>query len=133
MKEGRLLKTDSAEYHLADWCGNNKSGFSPLGDMVIVLPDVVAPKTRGGVMLTEDKIWEQQESAITGTVVELGESSFIKTTEGAPWTGRKPKPGDRVYFQKYAGQIIPGKDGRRYRAMSQACIGAVEKTEESYT
>ena len=42
-----------------------------------------------------------------------------------PWTGEKPKPGARVFIEKYAGRQVTGRDGRVYRLMDYLAVGAV--------
>ena len=42
------------------------------------------------------------------------------------WEGLKPSPGDRIYMQRYSGQLVLGRDGKIYRLCEQNCIGAIE-------
>ena len=37
------------------------------------------------------------------------------------------KPGDRVFVERYGGQLAPGYDGKIYRVMDQSAIGAIHK------
>ena len=37
----------------------------------------------------------------------------------------RPKPGDAVYFAKYAGILVKGRDGREYRMAHDKDVSAV--------
>ena len=50
--------------------------------------------------------------------------AFLLNEDMSPWTGERPKPGDRVYIEKYAGKLVKGRDGRTYRIMDYGSIGA---------
>jgi chaperonin GroES len=59
-------------------------------------------------------------AAETGTVVHLGFKAFA----GVP-DDEKPRPGDRVYIERYSGQVALGRDGQLYRILDDRCIGAL--------
>ena len=42
-----------------------------------------------------------------------------------PFAGKKPEPGNRVVFNRYAGRVLRGTDGKMYRLMTDNCIGAI--------
>jgi chaperonin GroES len=62
--------------------------IKPLGDRVLLKPELTPPKTPGGIILPEMAIKKTQE----GLVVAIGEDKEIKL-----------KVGDRVIYDKYAG------------------------------
>lgn len=127
MLQGRVLTGDQREYVLAEWDGANGSGFEPLDDKVLVLMDEHAATTSGGVQLTDTYRERQSLAGETGVVVALGPGAFVWNDEATrSWSGRRPEAGDRVYCERYAGQLMQGADGRAYRLMSQRCIGAVQ-------
>lgn len=126
MLEGRLITGDQREFVLAAWDGANRSGYDPLDDKVLVLMDEHAEVTSGGIALPQPVVDRQSAAGETGIVVALGPAAFVWNDEATRvWKGRKPEPGDRVYVERYAGQLLQGADGRVYRLMSQRCVGAV--------
>lgn len=126
----KLIRTDVAEYVPATWDGENRSGIRPLGEMVLILTDQVKDKTAGGVFLTEDNRNRQEMAAETGVLVAVGDGAFLWTHDKArAWEGEIPHIGDRVYIQRYAGQVFPGRDGQRYRMMEYTCIGGIAEVQ----
>jgi chaperonin GroES len=69
----------------------------PLGDRLVVEPEKVEEKTKGGIYLPETA---NQEKPVWGKVIAIGEG---KIEDGGK---RKPldvKIGDKILFGKYAG------------------------------
>lgn len=126
MQPKLLFKTSIAEYVPAEWTGKNQSGVAPVGDRVLVKPDQAAGTSSGGVMLPDDLRERHTLAAEAGIVVALGDGAFMWNSDRqTPFHGRKPKPGERVCLEKYAGQLVRGDDGEVYRLMESACIAAV--------
>jgi chaperonin GroES len=129
MQEGRVLKFDQQEFVVSAWDGVNHSGYEPLDDKTLVLTDVHAEMTSGQIALPANYVEKQTMAAEHGTVVAVGPAAFRWNDDGTrAWEGNVPQPGDRVYFERYAGQLLKGEDGKLYRLMSQRCIGAIRKT-----
>jgi co-chaperonin GroES (HSP10) len=127
----KILSIRKAEYINAPYFGKNESGCTPLGDRVLVRPDIAAAKV-GELHIPDDIRDRAQLSGSTGVVIELGEDAFRWNFDRSrPWTGYRPVAGDRIYFDRYAGKEILGKDGQTYRLMDDKCIGGVEKAEET--
>jgi co-chaperonin GroES (HSP10) len=125
--EAKVLKVNYVEYIRAPYMGKNASGYNPIGDHVLVRPDIAAQKTTGGIELTEDQVERHQMSAQTGTVIACGDGAFLWSADRTrPFEGYKPRPGDHVAFARYAGQVITGKDNVHYRLMEDKAIGGVE-------
>lgn len=123
----RLIKTQIAEYVEIVWDGINRSGWEPTNDKVLVLPDQVAQSTSGGVMLAEETRDRHELAAQSGVIVALGTAAFAWDAEHHRWEGDKPKPGDRIAMERYAGQLLRGDDGMTYRLMDYKCIGAMRR------
>lgn len=125
----KLLKTDHAEYVEGKFSGKNESGFVPIGDRVLVMPDAAAQKTSGGIDLPDSVIEKQAFASQTGVVVEMGEGAFKWNADRARvFEGKKPEVGSRVFFDRYAGgDIHRGRDGKMYRIMDDKCIGGFVK------
>lgn len=103
----------------------NESGWLAVDDKVIILPDDIGQRTKGGVDLDERFVERQQLAQTRGTLVAMGPNAFKYSIDGRPWEGQKPSEGDRVYFERYAGLIVRGDDARDYRVMDAKMIGAV--------
>lgn len=123
----RLLTTQHGQYEWATYDGVNRSGLMPLCDKVLVLCDGAAPKTSGGIILTDDSQEKTGLSATTGVIIATGPQAFAYDSHRlVHWEGERPAPGNRVYFQKYAGFEYYGQDGRLYRIMEDRSIAAIE-------
>lgn len=127
----KLLKTNVGSYVPAVWSGENESGYLPMNDNVLVMPDKTASVQRG-IHLPEDVRERQDMAAETGVVVAIGPGAFVFDS-GYDWVGYKPRVGDRIYMERYAGQLVRGKDGASYRLMSSRCIGSVEDPDAKQT
>jgi chaperonin GroES len=124
----RIIKTAFAEYIEAPYMGENKSGYRPIGDFVIIRPDMLAHKTSGGVELTDDAIDRHQLAAITGVVIECGGAAYKWNADRTrPYEGDAPQPGDRVIFEKFAGRPFRGADGNEYRIMDDKCVAGIKR------
>ena len=115
----------NAEFIPAKWDGIDTSGIRVIGKCVLVLVDECAPVTSGGIYLTPDAIEKHSAGCETGTLVATSPGAFLLNEDMTSWAGEKPRPGNRVYIEKYAGKLVRGKDGRTYRLMDYGCIGAI--------
>lgn len=130
MKE-KILRTIHAEYLPSLYHGKNQSGWSPIGDYVLVKPDSIARTSSGGIELPDDLAERMQLAAITGVIIECGDEAFRWNADRTrPFEGYKPQPGDRVIFEKYAGKPILGEDGINYRIMDDKAIGGIKKRKQ---
>jgi co-chaperonin GroES (HSP10) len=82
-----------------------------VGHRVIVKPDLVETKSKGGILLAVDEKREQA-AAQRGTVVGVGEMAWKNTLYGYGLEGWEPwcKVGDRVFFARYAGKSFRDKE-----------------------
>jgi chaperonin GroES len=121
----KLIQTRVAQYAPAEYRGKNESGYHPIGDRVLVITDQCADKTSGGIYIDPVAAERMTMAAETGTIVELGTSAFTRTADRTrAFDGDRPKPGDRVYIERYSGQVALGRDGQLYRILDDRCIGA---------
>lgn len=124
--QSKLLSIRKAEYLQAPWLGKNNSGCKPLGDRVLIQPDIAAAKV-GGIQIPDDIRDRAQLSGSTGVIVEIGDDAFTWNFDRTRrWEGYRPKAGDRIYFDRYAGKEVLGKDGIVYRLMDDKCVGGIE-------
>lgn len=122
--EVKLIKGLHAEFIPATWSGKDTSGIMVVGKTVLVLMDKCSPKTTGGIDLTDDMIEKMSAGTESGVLVACSPGAFLLNEDMTPWTGEKPKAGDRVYIEKYAGKQVKGRDGETYRIMDYGSIGA---------
>lgn len=117
MDSPKLVRTDVAEFVRSEFEGNN-SGYVPIGDRILVKVDEASGTTSGGVHLPDDTTYKLTMAAETGVIVAMGDAAFYWTFDRSrPWYGRKPRVGDHVYLERYAGRVVKGKDGVMYRVM----------------
>ena len=124
----KVLSVRRAEYIPAPFFGKNESGCVPIGDRVLVRPDIAAEQS-GALKLPDAVVERAQLSASSGVIVALGDDAFSWNFDRTrPFAGDKPKAGDRVFFDVYAGKVILGDDGVEYRLIDDKCVGGVRKT-----
>lgn len=92
--------------------------IKPVGYRVLVEPDKVDEKTKGGLFLPQTTQEREQHAAIKGTVVAVGENAWSEDLE--PWA----KVGDRIIFAKYGGFEVE-EDGKTYRLLNDEDVVAV--------
>lgn len=105
----------------------NTSGIIPLEYRVLILPDVVEEKTAGGIYIPEETRQGDQCSMVEGTLISWGGMAF-NLQEEKPWPEMKDsriKPGVRVFYQKYGGELFKGDDEKDYRLMNDRDIIAI--------
>lgn len=122
----RMIKTLYAQYVPTEWDGVNNSGWSAYGDRILVLTDRAPEKTAGGITLPPEVKQDHDEAAITGVLIAVGNDAFVWNSDrNRRLEGERPKPGDRVMFVKYAGELLYGDDGLLYRVMEDRAIGMI--------
>ena len=123
----KVLRVRRAEFIPAPYFGKNESGCKPIGDRVLIRPDI-ASKSSGSLTLPDEVVERAQLASSSGVIIEAGDDAFSWNSDRTrPFTGEKPTSGDRVFFDKYAGKVILGDDGVEYRLMDDCAIGGVRK------
>lgn len=123
--EPQLIYGLNAEYKAAEWSGTDTSGIKPIGPAVIILCDECSELSGGGVALPVEYIDRMNLGSEQGVIVAVSEGAFVIHEDGSRWRDYRPAPGDRVYFEKYAGRLVMGKDRKRYRILDYKSICAV--------
>lgn len=124
----KLFQTARALYTVEPWDGQNLSGLKPISNLVLIRADECAPFTAGGLSLTDEVRENNSLASETGVIVAVGSAAFKFTVGGRPWSDddpEKPKPGDRVWFQRYSGSEHNGYDKKLYRMMNDTVIGGI--------
>jgi len=88
----------------------NKSGITPCGHYILILPDKVETKSAGGIIMAPETIENAKRDATQGFLVAVGPIGWAEFNDGKPWA----KIGDRVAFGRHAGKDMTGEDGERY-------------------
>ena len=99
------------------------SGITPTEFKVLLLPDTVEERTAGGIIKPVERVERDQYAAMEGVIIAASPLAF--TYENWPDGARKPQVGDRVIFAKYAGATVEGRDGVKYRLVTDKDVMAV--------
>lgn len=116
-------KTVIGTYEVAEFDGTDYSGIDVVGDRVVIEPDRAA-KVVNGLYVTDEKQEQITTAAETGVIVGVGDQAFKYNADRTRlWEGdNKPKLGERVIFERYAGMLVIGEDGRFYRVVDDKVI-----------
>jgi co-chaperonin GroES (HSP10) len=101
----------------------NTTGINPTEFKVLIAPKPVEEKSRGGIIFATQTTDREKYATIEGTIVAVSHLAFTYATE-AEWDGKKPGPGQRVIFAKYAGVRHKAKDGQEYLLVNDKDIVA---------
>jgi len=88
----------------------NQSGILPTGGHLLVLPEKVEEKTKGGIYLPETIREKEQQAATVGTLIAIGPTAWKDLDDGVAWA----EVGDKISYSRYAGVSMPGKDDESY-------------------
>jgi len=92
-------------------------GLVPTGYNVLVALDVFEEKTAGGLYLPESHKEREDSASERGRLVDASPMAFT----GGDWVGAAaPAIGAEVLFQRYAGFMFDGRDGKKYRVMADS-------------
>jgi chaperonin GroES len=97
----------------------NNSGVAAIGFRVLVCPDEVEEKTKGGLMLPDEYRSKEAYAQARGVVVSVGANAFDEISDA-------PSAGTRVIFPKFEGTEVIGADGKIYRLIEDRFIIGVE-------
>lgn len=107
-------------------CIINPSGIEPVDVKVLVLPDAVEEKTAGGIIMPEQARDRERMAQTRGTLVACGGGAFEDWNDNA----YRPKPGERVIIDRYAGVRVEGADGENYQLINDTDVLAVLSREK---
>ena len=78
----------------------------PLNWKVLVQPNQVKMKTRGGLHLPTISKDNEEYLTAHGRIASMGDLAFKDRDTGTSWKMNSPKVGNRVTYAKYAGQKV---------------------------
>ena len=97
--------------------------IEPVEYKVLIKPDEFKEQTEGGIYFPDDARDRMQLAQDRGTIVSIGGLAF------SDWKGAKPRVGDKVIYNKYAGTLISlrGKEPHAgdYRLCNDRDIAAI--------
>jgi chaperonin GroES len=104
----------------------NTSGIKPKEYNVLVKPDDVEKKTKGGIILADSTVEKEEFGRMEGVMVAASPLAFSY----AEWpdAGEIPKVGERVLFSRYQATEVQGRDGGKYWLMKDRAIAGVIET-----
>jgi len=90
--------------------------MKPAGWKILIKPIVVEQTTKGGIILQDDTIRNDQRAVVIGEVLAVGVDAYKESNN--PWV----KVGDKVIFAQYSGMTVsdpedlekPEEDRRKY-------------------
>ena len=130
----RFLTTNRGTFKVRRWDGVNRAGLKPLCDNVLILVDEIADITPGGIHTTDQAQETGTLGSATGIIIAVGPQAFAYDMDRlVKWEGERPKPGDRIWFARYAGQEHTGLDDKLYRIMQDRSIAGMEDAEAMAT
>lgn len=88
----------------------NQSGIFPTGGHLLVLPEKVEEKTKGGIIIPETTREKEQQAATVGKLIAVGPTAWKDIDDGSAWA----EVGDKISYGRYAGVTMLGKDGESY-------------------
>jgi chaperonin GroES len=103
----------------------NTSGINPLGYNVLVKPEVVEKKTKGGLYMPDPVVEKEEYARMKGVLVAASPMAFTFGDWPADADHMKPRVGDRVLFARYNATEITGEDDEKYWLMKDESIAGV--------
>lgn len=102
----------------------NKSGIYPFANRILVKPDQMEEKTKGGIVFAETTKERYGLAQCIGTVIGAGSTCYDDVLE---LYGKRlsVKDGDKVMFARYAGAEVTGIDKEKYRIIYDKDITAI--------
>jgi chaperonin GroES len=97
----------------------NTSGLSPVEYKILIEPEEVEQKSAGGIVLATVTTEKEKMAQVRGKLIAVGGNAF------EDWKEPIPKVGDKVYYAKYAGIAVKGKDGQDFRLANDKDLTAV--------
>lgn len=97
----------------------NTSGLVPVEYKILIEPEEVEETSKGGIVLAVSTTEKEKMAQVRGKLIAVGGNAF------EDWREPIPKVGDSVYYAKYAGIMVKGKDGREMRLTNDKDVTAI--------
>lgn len=83
--------------------------FRPNGDRIVIQPDTVDERTKGGIWLPQKTVSDKKQDVSTGRVVAMGPG--LLCSDGTRFPMPDVKIGDRVLYYNQGGIKLPLEEG----------------------
>lgn len=117
-----LGKIGDAEFIHVPQIAECKPGLRPV-EYNLIIATAVMPEKKGSIYLPDEARDSLGMAMQVGRIIAASPLAF--GYERWPDETQIPKPGDLVWFARYAGGEFEGVDARRYRIVKDKDIGAV--------
>jgi co-chaperonin GroES (HSP10) len=104
----------------------NTSGLMPVEYKILIQPEDIEETDERiksakavGIVMVEKTTEREAMAQVKGRLIAVGGNAFDD------WKGRIPMPGDVIWYAKYAGYVIKGKDGKEYRLANDKDCAAI--------
>jgi co-chaperonin GroES (HSP10) len=97
----------------------NTSGLVPVEYKILIEPEEVEQKSTGGIILAPTTTEKEKMAQVRGRLIAVGGNAF------EDWLPPIPKVGDQVWYAKYAGYVVKGKDDKEYRLANDKDCAAI--------
>ena len=97
----------------------SEPGIIPVEYKVLIEPEQINEQTSGGLYIPQQTKEKDEMAQVKGVVVAIGGNAF------EDWQYPRPEVGNTVYFAKYAGYVVEGKNKRKYRICNDKDIVAI--------
>ena len=97
----------------------NGSGLQPCEFKVLIEPEITETVSAGGIVLVDKTTEKEKMAQVRGRLIAVGGNAF------EDWREPVPKPGDRIWFSKYAGYNVKGADGKDFRLCNDKDVAAI--------
>jgi chaperonin GroES len=101
---------------------SNNSGITPLEYFVLIKPDDVENKTKGGIYIPDETLDRNKLAQMTGILIACGPLAFKYEDFENPLI---PQIGERVAFGRYSGLTLKGRDAIEYRLLKDGDLTAI--------
>jgi len=125
---GKLADVDLGSIPRVEDCN---PGIEPVEfNVILILAPPPKVAGRNATILLPDGVAERMSNAAQVARI-IAQSPIAYSYEAWPEGSRKPRPGDVVWFPRYAGGLFTGLDGREYRIVKDKDIaGIVSRVED---
>ena len=97
----------------------NPSGLQPCEFKILIDPEEVDQVSAGGIVLATTTTDKEKMAQVRGKLIAVGGNAF------EDWEEPIPRVGDHVWYAKYCGYVVKGKDGREYRLANDKDLAAI--------
>lgn len=99
----------------------NESGFTPNGDLVLVLPPKIEEKSAGGIVLPQITKDKEQQATRIGHVVAMGDDARLNPRM------KDIEVGDMILFPRYVQDKLPVNGNLYFIMRAEQVLGKMDR------